>query len=54
MTYRRGGACYIAESEKERLESLFERYDLHESSDTGEEGKIEPPVQPEDNLPLLE
>ena len=53
-TYRRGGVYYVAESEKEKLETLFERYGLHEGVDVEAGGGTEPPAQTEDNLPLLE
>lgn len=53
-TYRRGGAYYVAESEKEKLDRLFDRYGLHEGGEVGADGRTETPGQPEDNLPLLE
>ena len=53
-TVRRGGNYYVAESEKEKLGQLFERYGLHESVETGAESATEPPVQAQDGLPLPE
>jgi hypothetical protein len=53
-TVRRGGNYYVAESEKEKLGQLLERYGLHESVETGAEGATEHPVQAQDGLPLPE
>jgi hypothetical protein len=53
-TYRRGGSYHIAESEKEKLNQLFERYGLQEGGETGTEGAAEPPAQAQGGLPLLE
>ncbi len=53
-TYRRGGAYYVAESEKGKLERLFERYGLHETVEAATKSASESPTQAEGNLPLLE
>lgn len=52
-TYRRGAVYYIAKSEREKLERLFERYGLREGGDTDREGETALPAQTEDT-PLLE
>ena len=51
---RRGGNYYVAESEKEKLGQLFERYGLQDGGETGAEGATEAPVPAQDGLSLPE